>query len=132
MKIENINNYDEFEEYMKNYKFLIINISAPWCKPCKEIKPSIEKFVSVIHKKDFIYLKLDYDTYISYENFELLFKVNKIPYFCIIENKKIIFSIVSGDFLEVSTNLHKHITSCENRLLYEEKLTNNFNLNTDF
>ena len=93
MKIETINNYEELEEYMKNYKFLIINISAPWCKPCKEIKPSIEKFVSVIHKKDFIYLKIDYDIYISCENFEFLFKVNKIPYFCIMEDKKIKFSI---------------------------------------
>jgi thiol-disulfide isomerase/thioredoxin len=113
MKIENINSFDELVKYLEFYKYVIINISAPWCKPCKEIKPKIEKFLSVIHKNNFIYLKIDHDLYSSDPNFESLFNVSKIPYFCIIKDKIIQFSMVSGDFLDVSANLHRIITLLE-------------------
>ncbi len=58
-------------------KYVIINISAPWCKPCKEIKPKLEKFLTVIDKNDFIYLKIDHELYSSDYNFESLFNVSK-------------------------------------------------------
>ena len=109
MKIETINNYEEFEEYMKNYKFLIINISAPWCKPCKEIKPSIEKFVSVVENYDTIYLKIDNSIYDMESNFDLFFKVKKIPYFCHISDGKILDSYVSPDYIYVSKKMFDFI-----------------------
>jgi thiol-disulfide isomerase/thioredoxin len=126
MKIENINSFDELVKYLNFYKYVIINISAPWCKPCKEIKPKIEKFLTVIDKNDFIYLKIDYDLYASDANFESLFNVSKIPYFCIMKDKLIQFSMVSGDFLEVSSNLHRIIT------LLEAQEKNNFDMKNDF
>jgi thiol-disulfide isomerase/thioredoxin len=126
MKIENINSFDELVKYLEIYKYVIINISAPWCKPCKEIKPNIEKFISVIDKNDFIYLKIDHDLYSSDENFDSLFNVSKIPYFCIMKDKLINFSIVSGDFIEVSSNLHKYIYMLES----QEK--NDFTIKDDF
>jgi thiol-disulfide isomerase/thioredoxin len=126
MKIEIVNSFVELVKYLDFYKYVIINISAPWCKPCKEIKPKLEKFISVIDKNDFIYLKIDYDLYASDMNFESLFNVSKIPYFCIMKNKLIQFSMVSGDFLEVSSNLHRIIT------LLEAKEKNDFNIENDF
>lgn len=126
MKIENINSFDELVKYLNFYKYVIINISAPWCKPCKEIKPKIEKFLTVIDKNDFIYLKIDHDLYSSDTNFESLFNVSKIPYFCIMKNKIIQFSMVSGDFLEVSSNLHRII------VLLEAQEKNNFTIKDDF
>jgi thiol-disulfide isomerase/thioredoxin len=126
MKIENVNSFDDFVNYLNSYKYVIINISAPWCKPCKEIKPNIEKFLSVIDKNDFIYLKIDHDLYASDYNFESLFNVSKIPYFCIMKDKLIQFSMVSGDFLEVSTNLHRVITLLESQEKYNFDIKNNF------
>ena len=126
MKIENVNSFDHFVNYLNTYKYVIINISAPWCKPCKEIKPKLEKFLTVIDKNDFIYLKIDHDLYASDYNFESLFNVSKIPYFCIMKNKLINFSIVSGDFLEVSSNLYRVIT------LLEAQEKNDFNIENDF
>ena len=125
MKIEEINTFEEFVKYQNNYKYIIVNISAPWCKPCKEIKPKIEKFFSVIDKNEYIYLKIDHDVYISNENFESLFNVSKIPYFCIMKDKKVQYSIVSGDLFEVSSNLYKYISLNNNEI-------NNFNINDDF
>jgi thiol-disulfide isomerase/thioredoxin len=126
MKIEIVNSFDDLVNYLNSYKYVIINISAPWCKPCKDIKPKIEKFLTVIDKNDFIYLKIDYDLYASDMNFESLFNVSKIPYFCIMKNKLIQFSMVSGDFLEVSLNLHRVIT------LLEAPEKNDFTIEKDF
>jgi thiol-disulfide isomerase/thioredoxin len=126
MKIEIVNSFDDLVNYLNSYKYVIINISAPWCKPCKEIKPKLEKFISVIDKNDFIYLKIDHDLYASDMNFELLFNVSKIPYFCIMKDKLIQFSMVSGDFLEVSSNLHRVIT------LLEAQEKNDFTIKNDF
>jgi len=126
MKIENVNSFDDFLKYLDLYKYVIINISAPWCKPCKEIKPKLEKFISVIDKNDFIYLKIDHDLYASDYNFESLFNVSKIPYFCIMKDKLINFSMVSGDFLDVSSNLHRVIT------LLEAQEKNDFSMKNDF
>ncbi len=113
MKIENVSSFENLVKYLDSYKYVIINISAPWCKPCKEIKPKIEKFISVIDKNGFIYLKIEHDLYASDERFESLFNVSKIPYFCIIKDKIIQFSMVSGDFIDVSANLHRVITLLE-------------------
>ncbi len=113
MKIENVSSFENLVKYLDSYKYVIINISAPWCKPCKEIKPKIEKFISVIDKNGFIYLKIEHDLYASDERFELLFNVSKIPYFGIIKDKIIQFSMVSGDFIDVSANLHRVITLLE-------------------
>jgi thiol-disulfide isomerase/thioredoxin len=113
MKIENVSSFENLVKYLDSYKYVIINISAPWCKPCKEIKPKIEKFISVIDKNGFIYLKIEHDLYASDERFESLFNVSKIPYFGIIKDKIIQFSMVSGDFIDVSANLHRVITLLE-------------------
>lgn len=125
MKIEIVNSFDELIKYLNSYKYVIINISAPWCKPCKEIKPKIEKFVSVIDKSDYIYLKIDHDLYSMDDRFDSLFNVSKIPYFCIMKDKIIHYSIVSGDFLEVSSNLHKI------SVFLESQDKNNFTIKND-
>jgi thiol-disulfide isomerase/thioredoxin len=125
MKIESINSFDSLVKYLDLYKYVIINISAPWCKPCREIKPKLEKFLTVIDKSDFIYLKIDHDLYSSDQNFELLFNVSKIPYFCIMKDRIIQFSMVSGDFIDVSANLHRVIT------LLEAQEKDNFTIKDD-
>ena len=126
MKIEIVNSFDDLINYLNSYKYVIINISAPWCKPCREIKPKLEKFITVIDKNNFIYLKIDHDLYSSDINFESLFNVSKIPYFCIMKDKIIQFSMVSGDFLDVSANLHRIIT------LLEAQEKNDFTIKNDF
>jgi thiol-disulfide isomerase/thioredoxin len=132
MKIEIVNSFDGLVKYLDLYKYVIINISAPWCKPCREIKPKLEKFISVIDKNEFIYLKIDYDLYASDANFESLFNVSKIPYFCIMKDKIIQFSMVSGDFLEVSSNLHRVITLLEAKEKNDITNDNDFNIKNDF
>lgn len=127
MLIQSIETYQELQEYLKTYKYIIVNISATWCKPCMELKPLIEKFISVIDNKDYIYLKIDEGDYSSDVQFENLFHMKKIPYFAILKDGTLEDAFVSGNFEFVSTKIFQYIK--------REKLINNsadFKVDDDF
>lgn len=129
MLIQNVMSYENFENYLKEYKYVIVNISAIWCKPCIALKPHIEKFVNVIDDSEIIYLKIDYSIYEEESEFNNFFHLKKIPYFSLIKNGIITESFVNGDFDFVSKKIFNFITSKKG----EDKLTyNDFNKNEDF
>jgi thiol-disulfide isomerase/thioredoxin len=113
MLIKDIESYKEFQEYMKNNKFIIINISASWCKPCNVIKPLIENFISSIDNTEYIYLKIDYSLYNVEDEFEKLFNAKKIPYFAVIKEGIIVESIISGDYVHIRKTLLDNILCSE-------------------
>jgi len=129
MLIQNIISYEQFKEYLIKYKYIIINISAIWCKPCKIIKPQIEKFVSVINELEYIYLKIDNSIYEADNEFDKFFNLNKIPYFAFIKNGKIIDNFVSSDFNIVSKKIFDNITNERDE---NKKQYNNLNIDDDF
>jgi len=110
MLIQNIISFEQFKDYINNYKYIIVNIGATWCKPCIVIKPQIEKFISVIDEMDYIYLKIDNLIFDEDIEFQIFFKLDKIPYFGFIKNGTIIDNFVSGDFNIVSKRLFDKIT----------------------
>lgn len=111
MLIQNVISYEDFSNYMKNYKYVIVNISASWCKPCVAIKPRIEKFVSVIEESEYIYLKIDNSVYEEDPNFDIFFGLKKIPYFAFIKDNSMVDSFVNGDFDFVSKKIILFIKS---------------------
>jgi len=125
MLIQNILSFSDFQTYIKNYKYIIINISATWCKPCISLKPQLEKFISVFDDHSYIYLKLDNSIYDEDQEFSNYFNLSKIPYFAFIKDGLIIDSFVSSDFTNVSKRLFENISVQKD----EEKknIDNNFN-----
>jgi len=109
MQIIIVSSWKVFEEYLNKYDNIIVNITASWCKPCKEIKPLIEKFISVIEEDNLIYLIIDHSTYETDDNFDSFLKMKKIPYFIFIKNKKIEDSLVSGNFPIVSKKIFEFV-----------------------
>ena len=121
MLIKEITSYKEFQDYITNNKFLIINISASWCKPCTFIKPLVENYVKSITNTDYIYLKIDFSFYEAEEDdFNKILKGNKIPYFAIMQEGNIVESIISSDFVYVYKIISNHIS------------INNFDKDADF
>jgi len=115
MLIKNIFSYDDFNNYLEKYKYIIVNIGAKWCKPCATIKPQIEKFVNVINEENIIYLKLDNSIYEDDIRFHIFFNLKKIPYFILINEKNILESFVSGDFNFVSRKIVEYFTNIKNK-----------------
>jgi len=132
MQIKVINSFETFEDYLNKYEYIIVNISAIWCKPCVAIKPLMEKYISVINEHQFIYLKIDHDIYEIDDRFDNIFHMKKIPYFGMIINKELKESIVSGDFGIVSKKIYDFIK--DNKKNDVEILDNvdNFDNNEDF
>ena len=134
MIIANLTSYDQLIGYIDKYKKIIVNISAPWCKPCLVIKPQIEKFVSVIDTSETIYLKIDYDSYQEDNNLESIFNVKKIPYFAFLQDNSVKESFISGDFSFVSKKIFNFIQNTQNTQNTQniEKKEDNFKIDNDF
>ncbi len=98
MKYDIFENTDEFDIFLNDYKYIIINISASWCKPCKSIATPLEEFINNCKCDDnFIFLKCDYDLISDNELFMNEYKINKIPYFIFIERGIMKNSFIGAD-----------------------------------
>lgn len=106
MLIQNILSFEDFNNYLDKNKYIILNVGANWCKPCVALKPQLEKFVNVIDKFEFIYLKLDYGIFEEeQEEFSKILNINKIPLTIFIVNRNVEESIISSDFSIVSKKI---------------------------
>ena len=130
MLIQNVLSYEDFTHYLENYKYIFANVYGTWCKPCKEIKPFIEKFVTVIDKPNYIYLRIDATILEENVEFANYFKINKIPHFAFINDKKTQESIESGDFTLVSKKIYELINNEEQK--ENIQLSENFKIDDDF
>lgn len=130
MLIQNVLSYEDFTNYFEKYKYIIVNISATWCKPCMQIKPDMEKFISVINESDCIYLKIDNDIYDQEQEFNSFFNIKKIPYFAFIKDGKLVESVVSADFPGVSKKLHELLTISKKK--DNDDLSANFKIEDEF
>ncbi len=100
MKYDTFENTDELDLFMNDHKFIIINISAAWCKPCKAIAKPLEDFIkNIVCDENFIFLKCDYDFISDNQTFMDEYKVNKIPYFIFIER-----GVMKNSFIGANTN----------------------------
>lgn len=100
MKYDTFENSDELDLFMNDYKFIIINVSAAWCKPCKAIAKPVEDFIKKkICDENFIFLKCDYDFISDNQTFMDEYKVSKIPYFIFIER-----GVMKNSFVGANTN----------------------------
>jgi thiol-disulfide isomerase/thioredoxin len=129
MQIKVIDSFESFEEYLNKYEYIIVNISAIWCKPCIAIKPMMEKYISVINEKEFIYLKIDNSVYETDDRFDDIFHMKKIPYFGMIIKKELIESIVSGDFNIVSKKIYNFVKDNKKN---DINIIDDFDNNEDF
>jgi thiol:disulfide interchange protein len=98
MRYENFENRDELDVFMTEHKYIIMNISAAWCKPCKKIAEPMELFIrGLTCSSDFVFLKADYDIISDDSLFMEEYKVSKIPYFVFIEKGVMKDSYIGAD-----------------------------------
>ncbi len=77
---------DELDIFMNDHKFIIIQVSADWCKPCKTITPLVNEYIQKLEcDKTFLFLKCDFDTMNECESFMETYHIQKIPHFIFIE-----------------------------------------------
>jgi hypothetical protein len=106
MLIKELTSFKDYTDLISEYKYAIIYITSPSCMPCKIIQPQITKFIKVIESTNVVYLTLDVNLYESeFDSFDPIFNLTKFPYFGFLYNEKLLDSLVSSDFREVSMNI---------------------------
>lgn len=125
MKIIHIENYNQFLNFFNNntIDYIIINISASWCKPCNEIKEELNEFIDNLIIENTIFLKIDYDLLEEEQDFYKYLQPNKIPYFYIFKDKSIQTHFQTSNMEIIKKNITTEIIDNNN---------NNFDLSNDF
>jgi thiol-disulfide isomerase/thioredoxin len=133
MKIFEADSLEKYVSILNTYDFIILHISASWCKPCAAIKDELYHFIEnyekegkeikevneLQEKKDYIFLKLDFDVIDEDSSFEDYLLIKKIPYFACIQYNKIVNDYQSSNVEEIKTFIHSNINQTEN-FSYEE------------
>ena len=125
MKIIHIENYNQFLNFFNNntIDYIIINISASWCKPCNNIKEELNEFIDNLIIENTIFLKIDYNLLEEEQDFYKYLQPNKIPYFYIFKDKSIQTHFQTSNMEIIKKNITTEIIDNNN---------NNFDLSNDF
>lgn len=59
MGVHELKSKNEFDEALKDNKFVVLDCFADWCGPCRMIAPKVAKFSDIY--KDAAFFKLDVD-----------------------------------------------------------------------
>ena len=121
IKIITIEKFDEFKEFFDNetLDYIIINISASWCKPCNEIKEELNEFINNVEinsNLNTVFLRIDYDLLEEDQNFQKYFQPNKIPYFYIYKNKILITEFQSANMETIKNNVTSEFLKNNNNI----------------
>jgi thiol-disulfide isomerase/thioredoxin len=110
MLFKTFEHVDELDIFMNDHKFIIINVSAAWCKPCKSIAPELEKFIQNIECNDsFLFLKCDYDIISEFQSFIDEYYVQKIPYFIFIDRGTMSDSLTGSNIDQIKNKINDFI-----------------------
>jgi thiol-disulfide isomerase/thioredoxin len=110
MLFKTFEDVDELDIYMNDHKFIIINVSAAWCKPCKSIAPEIEEFIKNIKCNDsFLFLKCDYDIISEFQSFIDEYQVEKIPYFIFIDRGTMSDSLTGANMDHIKNKINDFV-----------------------
>tara|TARA_B110000483_G_scaffold220613_1_gene275839 strand:- start:4663 stop:5040 length:378 start_codon:yes stop_codon:yes gene_type:complete len=125
MKFLVIKNFEEFENIFNdnNNDFILINISASWCKPCNNIKEELNEYISNLSIENSVFLKIDYDLIDGNEDFSNYFEISKIPYFFMYKDKSKIGEFQTANMDNIRNNINSII---------ENNIHNDFDLSNDF
>jgi thiol-disulfide isomerase/thioredoxin len=112
MKIITISSFKDWTNYKNENTELnkfIFFVSANWCKPCAALKPELLDFLNSIIDDNITVIQLNYDIYIDDPQFENIMIIKKIPHFSFFINDKLINSIETSKFNEISLVIKQFI-----------------------
>ena len=131
MKIFEADTLEKYVSLLNMYDFIILHVSASWCKPCAVIKDELNDFIENYEQeekeektekkeKEYIFLKLDFDVIDEDSSFEDYLLTKKIPYFACIQYKKIINDFHSSNVEKIKNFVHLNIKDTTNFIYHED------------
>ena len=116
---------DELDIYMNDHKYIIIQVSADWCKPCKSISPIVQQYIEGIKCEDtFLFLKCDYDIISEFGDFLETYQVEKIPYFIFLEYGVMKHSFKGANFEQIHDLISDFVTRNSSNMINDDAFQN--------
>jgi thioredoxin 1 len=100
--------YDELVSYSQtnSNKLIVMDFKAPWCGPCKAIKPFFDYLQENYPNVDFLEIDIeDEETMSITENFEIA----KVPTFIYFKNGSVCHSIIGTNKENIETAINDNI-----------------------
>ena len=119
MKIFEADTLEKYVSLLNKYDFIILHVSASWCKPCISIKDELYNFIENYEQggkkeeNEYIFLKLDFDVIDEDSSFEDYLLIKKIPYFACIQYNKIVNDYQSSNIEKIKSFIHVNIKQTE-------------------
>merc|ERR1712035_131248 len=94
--VRQVETLEEFNAILKEAgdKLVVVDFTASWCGPCKQIGPHFEKLSNEAENKNVIFLKVDVD---DAQNVVKEWKIRAMPTFLFIKNGIKLTEIVGAD-----------------------------------
>lgn len=81
MSIQFVKSAKEFEDYLKNNSYIVLNFTASWCGPCQAIKALVDQ--AYVENKNVEIVRIDLD---SQHDLAEKYNITAVPSFVFIEN----------------------------------------------
>ena len=95
----------DFETSIAKETLTLVDFSATWCGPCKDIAPQFEKLKSEYPKMDFI--KIDVD---ECDELSSKYRVTAVPTFLLFQNGQVVDSYTGASINSIKTMLKHHLS----------------------
>ena len=94
-----IHSNEEWEFYLnKPSAIIVIIFGAPWCGPCKLLKPALYELSNTMDIRDIFFITVDIDEHpMLAEDFE----IDAVPQVIIMYQKRIVSKVTGGDIKKI-------------------------------
>nr|XP_033507789.1 thioredoxin isoform X2 [Epinephelus lanceolatus] len=94
--VRHVETLEEFNAILKEAgdKLVVVDFTASWCGPCKQIGPHFDELSNKAENKNVIFLKVDVD---EAQDVAAKWDIGAMPTFIFIKNEKKVTEVVGAD-----------------------------------
>ncbi|XP_049924053.1 thioredoxin isoform X1 [Epinephelus moara] len=102
--VRQVETLDDFNAILKEAgdKLVVVDFTASWCGPCKQIGPHFEELSNKAENKNVIFLKVDVD---DAQEVAAEWEIRAMPTFIFLKNGEKVMEVVGADRVKLGKNL---------------------------
>lgn len=98
--VNHVKTEQEYNTLLTSNKKLVVDFSAKWCGPCKQIAPYFEELAKQYQSVIFVHVDID-----SFPNLTSALNIRGVPTFNFVYNQKVVATFSGANKNTLKTNL---------------------------